>query len=40
MPKMMDGYFARMNMEERHGMLKMYREMLDEMEAKYLAQLV
>ncbi len=40
MPKMMDGCFARMSTEEREGMLKMCREMLDQMEEKYATKSV
>ncbi len=36
MPKMMDGCFSMMNIEQRQGMLSMCRRMLDQMEAKYL----
>ena len=35
MPKMMDSCFAKINSEEQKRMLRMCREMLDEVEAKY-----
>ena len=35
MPRMMDSCFTKINPEERQRMLRMCREMLDEVEAKY-----
>lgn len=35
MPKMMDSYFAKISSKERGRMLRMCREMLDPVEAKY-----
>ena len=36
MPRMMEGCFSKMDAEQRRGMLTMCRQMLDQMEAKYL----
>ncbi len=40
MPKMMDSCFAKINTEERERMLRMCREMLDQVEAKYQPKIV
>jgi hypothetical protein len=38
MPKMMDSCFSQMTPEQRRGMLGMCRDMLDQIEKKYLPQ--
>lgn len=38
MPKMMDSCFSHMTTEQRQGMLGMCRDMLDQVEKKYLPQ--
>ena len=40
MPKMMDSCIAKMNAEERDRMLRMCREMLDQVEAQYQPETV
>ncbi len=40
MPKMMDSCFAKIGSEERERMLRMCREMLDQVEAKYQPETV
>jgi hypothetical protein len=37
MPRMMDKCFAMMDTKQRQGMLNMCREMLDNIEAKYIS---